>query len=182
MGNGIWTLTGTGTSWNVAATNLTLNTNASLINITDTSSTAITFAGGSTTYYGLQFNRGGSTASITLTGNNTFTNFIDIGTATHSIIFTAASTQTIGNFVVIGNPAGQIILNSTTTAAFTLTKSPAGLVNCDYLNIQHCIASPSTLTWYAGTNSVNNQAVSGAGSGWIFTNIPPRKLGAGGVG
>ena len=182
MGNGIWTLTGTGTPWNIVATSLTLNPNGSLINITDTSSTAITFAGGSTTYYGLQFNRGGSTASITLTGNNTFTNFIDIGTATHSLLFTAASTQTIGNFVVIGNPAGQIILNSTTTAAFTLTKSPAGLVNCDYLNIQHCIASPSTLTWYAGTNSVNNQAVVTAGSGWIFTNMPPRKLGAGGVG
>ena len=182
MGNGIWTLTGTGTPWNIVATSLTLNPNASLINITDTSSTAITFAGGSTTYYGLQFNRAGSTASNTLTGNNTFVNFIDLGTATHSLLFTAASTQTIGNFVVNGNPAGQISLNSTTTATFTLTKSPAGLVNCDYLNIQHCVASPSTGTWYAGTNSVNNQAVVTAGSGWIFTNIPPRKLGAGGVG
>ena len=187
MGSGIWTLNGTigatasFTIWNLVATNLTFNAGASLINITDSSTNNITFAGGSTTYYGLQFNRGGSTASMTLTGNNTFTNFIDIGTATHSLLFTAASTQTIGNFVVIGNPSGQIILNSTTTAVFNLTKSPAGLVNCDYLNIQHSVATPAN-TWYAGTNSVNNQATKTAGSGWIFTNIPPRKLGAGGVG
>ena len=188
MGNGTWTLTGTVgatasyTIWNVVATNLTFTANASLINITDSSNNNVNFTGGSLTYYGLQLNRVGSTASTTLVNNNTFTNFIDIGTATHSILFTAASTQTIGHFAVNGGPSTQITLNSTTLATFSLVKSPTGFVNCDFLNIQHCVASPSTLTWYAGTNSVNNQAVSGAGSGWIFTNMPPRKLGAGGVG
>jgi len=189
MGNGTWTLTGTVgatasyTIWNVVATNIaTFTANASLINITDSSNNNVNFTGGSLTYYGLQLNRAGSTASTTLVNNNTFTNFIDIGTATHSIIFTAASTQTIGHFAVNGSPSVQITLNSTTLATFSLVKSPTGFVNCDFLNIQHCVASPSTLTWYAGTNSVNNQAVSGAGSGWIFTNMPPRKLGAGGVG
>ena len=188
MGNGTWTLAGivgataSYTIWNVVATNLTFNANAALINITDSSSTAITFAGGSTTYYGLQFNRAGSTASITLTGNNTFVNFIDLVTASHTLFFTQGTTQTIGNFVATGSPGNLITLNSITSNAFYLVKSPAGVVNCDYLNIQHCVASPSTGTWYAGNNSVNNQAVVTAGSGWIFTNIPPRKLGAGGVG
>lgn len=182
LGYSNWILTGTGTVWNLTTiTNLSY-LGSPIVTITDSSSTTNVFAGGGNTYNTLQIARGGATGSTQITGNNTFVNFIDLGTATHSLLFTAASTQTIGNFVVNGNPAGQISLNSTTTATFTLTKSPAGLVNCDYLNIQHCVASPSTGTWYAGTNSVNNQAVVTAGSGWIFTNIPPRKLGAGGVG
>ena len=152
------------------------------LSITDSSNNNVNFTGGSLTYYGLQLNRAGSTASTTLVNNNTFTNFIDIGTATHSILFTAASIQAIGHFAVNGSTSAQITLNITTTGTFTLSTSPAGLVNCDFLNIQHCIASPSTLTWYAGPNSTNNQAVTTAGSGWIFTNMPPRKLGAGGVG
>jgi hypothetical protein len=185
MGNGTWTIAGIGaaaTIWSINSTGLTFNANTSIVNITEVSGNALLFAGASLTYYTLQIARGGATGSTQITGNNTFVNFIDLGTATHSLLFTAASIQTIGNFAVNGGPTGQIILNSSTTAAFTLLKSPAGLVNCDYLNIQHCIALPSTGTWYAGTNSVNNQAVSTGGSGWIFTNIPPRKLGAGGVG
>ena len=184
MNNSTWNINGTGVAasvWNVVSTNLILNTNNSIINITENSGNLLTFVGAGFSYNTVQFARSGATGSTTITGNNTFTNFIDIGTATHSIIFTAGSSQTIGNFVVIGNPSGQIILNSTTTAVFNLTKSPAGLVNCDYLNIQHSVATPAN-TWYAGTNSVNNQATTTAGSGWIFTNIPPRKLGAGGVG
>ena len=190
MGNGIWTLNGTVgatasfTIWNLVATNLGFSPGASTINIVDSSSNQITFAGGSlaTLYNNVQFNRAGSTASIVITGSNIIQNFIDIGTATHSILFTAATTQTIyGSFNVVGGISNMITLNSTTTAVFTLNKFPLGLVNCDYLNIQHCVATPSN-TWYAGTNSVNNQATTTAGSGWIFTNIPPRKLGAGGVG
>lgn len=182
LGTGTWTLTGTGTLWSIAATNLTFGAGNSTINITDSSATAIAFAGGSVAYNNLQFNRGGSTGGITLTGTNSFINFIDIGTAAHSILFTAGTTQTVGNFVVNGTTGAQITLNSTSTTTFGLSKSPAGLVNCDFLNIQHCLATPSTGTWYAGTNSTNNQAVASAGSGWIFTNMPPRKLGAGGAG
>jgi len=181
MGSGTWTLTGTGTVWNLVSTNLTFDAGLSTINITNSSGTSVTFTGGGGTYYTLQFNRG-ATGSNTIAGSNTFINFIDIGTAAHSLLFTAGTTQTVGNFVVNGATGNLITLNSTTTAAFTLIKSPAGVVNCDYLNIQHSIATSSTGTWYAGTNSVNNQAVATAGSGWIFTNMPPRKLGAGGVG
>ena len=183
LGKGIWTITSNGNIWNIVSTNLTFNSGTSTINITDSSSvSAIGFIGGSQPYYTLQLNRGTSTTSVTITGSNQFVNFIDLGTATHSLLFTAGTTQTIGNFAVNGTTGAQITLNSTTTAAFTLSKSPAGLVNCDFLNIQHCLATPTTGTWYAGTNSTNNQAVTTAGSGWIFTNIPPRKLGAGGVG
>ena len=183
MGSGTWTLTGTSTVWNLLATNLTFDGGTAKINITNTSSSNVTFAGAGVTYNTLQWNRTGATGSNTISGSSSFVNFIDIGTAAHSILFTQGTTQTIGNFVVNGSSGNLITLNSLNLlSTFTLTKSPLGLVNCDYLNIQHCIASPSTNTWYAGTNSVDNQAVATAGSGWIFTNMPPRKLGISGVG
>ena len=183
MGNGTWTLSQPGTGvvpWNINSTNLSFNAGASLILINDSNNPGgnMTFTGAGLNYYGVQFNRVGSTYSITISGSNGFVNFIDTGNLAHTLFFTAATTQTIGNFVVNGSPSAIIQLRSATNAAYTLQKSPAGLVNCDYLLIQYSNALPSTGTWYAGTNSNNNLA----NSGWIFTNIPPRKLGAGGIG
>jgi hypothetical protein len=180
----VWTLSQPGTGvipWNIVSTGLAFNANTSLISITDTTGGQLTFAGASLNYYGVQFNRGttgfGSSQSIIITGSNGFVNFSDIGAVTHNLFFTAATTQTIGNFSVSGSPTCTITLNSPTNGTFFLQKSPAGLVNCDYLTILHSTATPSN-TWYAGTNSVNYAA----NSGWIFTNIPPRKMGSGGVG
>ena len=183
MGRGTWTLTGIGNPWSVAATNLFFDSGFTTINIINSSANTLGFAGGSLGYYTLQWNRGGATGACTISGNNSFVNFIDSGTGAHPLLFTQGNTQTIGNFVANGSPGNLITLNSVNgTNAFNLVKSPAGVVNCDYLNIQHSIATPSTGTWYAGPNSVNNQAILSIGSGWIFTNMPPRKLGAGGVG
>jgi hypothetical protein len=182
MGTSNFVLTGIGAVWNLSATNLSLSSNSASITATDTSTNAITFTGASQGYNQVTFNRGASTGSITIGGNNSFVNFIDLGTAAHSLIFSASTTQTIGHFYAMGSAGNIITLTSTTTAVFTLTKSPLGLVSCDYLDISHCVASPSTNTWYAGANSTNNQGVVAAGSGWIFTPPPARKLGSGGVG
>jgi hypothetical protein len=38
----------------------------------------------------------------------------------------------------------------------------------DYLNIRDSASTPSTLTWYAGTHSVNTSN----NTGWIFTAPP----------
>jgi len=185
MGSGTWTLTGTGTVWNLAtSTNMGLDPQKSRIVITDTSATAVTFAGGSIVYYTLEYARGGGGGTLTLSGNNTFVNFIDTtSTAAHSLIFTAASVNNFVRFNVRGSAGALITINSTTTAAHSLSRQGRGIVNCDYLNIQHSVASPAS-TWYAGANSTNNQAVATVGSGWIFT-IPPSSqslLSSGGVG
>jgi hypothetical protein len=184
LGNGTWTITGnTGIIWNLNTTNLIFDGGTATINITDPSSNALTFSGSNAAYYSLQWNRAGSTGTCAISGAFSCVNFIDIGTAAHTLAFQQGNTQQIGNFSVNGSPGNLITLNSQNGInGFTLNKSPLGVVNCDYLNIQHCIATPSTNTWYAGPNSVNNQAVSSPGSGWIFANMPPRKLGAGGVG
>ena len=181
-------LTGTGTIWNTPISDAIYVQSSDLtINVIDSSINAITIAAEGLGYpKTLKLDRGASTGSCTFTctsGNYVgFANFIDVGTSAHSIIVSSGGGIITGNFVVNGNPSNLITLNSSSgTSTFNLAKSPNGLVNCDYLNIQHCIATPSN-TWYAGTNSINNQAIATAGSGWIFSNIPPRKLSSGGVG
>jgi hypothetical protein len=185
MGSGTWTLTSTGNVWNIIGTNLTINAGTSRILITDTSATLITFTGGGLTYYTLEIARGSSTAINAIVGSNTFVNFIDNkSTAAHNINFTAVTTSTFYKFNVKGSAGNLITINTVTGInTYALVKLGQGIVNCDYLNIQHSVATPAS-TWYAGANSVNNQAVAAAGSGWNFT-IPSSSqstLGSLGVG
>lgn len=49
-----------------------------------------------------------------------------------------------------------------------IVKVGGWVIDADYLDISHSIASPSN-TWYAGDNSINNQSNADAWSGWIFT-------------
>lgn len=170
MGSGTWTVKngdGFGKFWDATTTtNLTFNPNTSTIKYISTS--AVTFTGGGLTYNNIWFSKGTSTTSITVSGSNTFNNFKDDGTGTHSILFTTGTTQTFTTFTVSGIPSHLISINSTTTGTHALVKTGGGVINSDYLNIQHSVATPSS-TWYAGTHSTNNQAVATAGSGWTFT-------------
>lgn len=173
MGSGIWTLSSTGTVWNLAtSTNLTLTANTSTIKITDTSATARTFSGGGKTYNNFWSSAGAGTASLTIVGSNTFADFKDDGTAAHSILFTTGTTQIVATFTVSGTAGQLITINSTTTGTHTLTKSSSGLIQRNYLNIQHSVATPSN-TWFAGANSTNNQDTVTAGSGWLFPFTNP---------
>lgn len=169
LGAAVHLLTGTGNVFNGGAT--TLYTGTFTLKINDTSNTANSFTGNGGTYYNIWWSRGASTASNTMSGNNTFTDFRDDGSAAHSILFTAASVTTVSTFTVSGTAGNLITINSTTTGTHSLVKTNGGTISCDFLNIQHSVATPS-LTWYAGTNSTNNQATATAGSGWIFTAPP----------
>lgn len=172
INNTLWTLTGTGTVWSFNASDSFSGT-GSTIKITDSSNTAITFAGTDYSYGTLWFSRGASTGSNTITGSNIFTQLKDTGTEAHSLLFTAGTTQTIasGGWNVRGTSGKEITINSTTTGIFTLVATGGGIMRGDYLNIQHSVATPA-LTWYAGAYSTDNQAVATAGSGWIFTMAP----------
>ena len=174
LGSATHLLTGTGSPMENYSGVITASTGT--LKITDTSNSAVTFTGGSRTYNNIWFNRGASTGNITIVGNNTFTDFKDTGTEAHSILFTAASTQHVTTFTVNGSAGKLIIINSTTTGIHNLIKDGGGIITCDYLSIQHSVATP-TLTWLA-TNSTNNQAVVTAGSGWYFGAFPGGKSGS----
>lgn len=167
LGSSTITLTTTGTIWNMA-TQVTVNAGTSIIKITNSSASAKTFGGGGKIYNNIYINPTAGTGSITISGSNTFNNIKDDGSAAHSILFTAGTTQTVSTWTVTGSSGNAITINSTTTATHNLIKTGGGQISCDWLNIQHSIATPGN-TWYAGLNSVNNQAVATAGSGWIFS-------------
>lgn len=181
LGSGTWTVSrgptgGTvGNVWDIATTtNLTLNANASTIKIIGASTATSTFVGGGMTYNNLWFARGTGTGANVVTGSNTFNDFKDNGSAAHSIKFTAGTTQTVSTFTVSGTSGNVITINgdsTATTATHALVKTGGGTIASDYLNIQHSVATPAN-TWYAGTNSTDNQATATAGSGWTFTDVP----------
>jgi hypothetical protein len=172
LGSAIHLLTGTGFVWSVAA--LTITAFTGTLKITNTSNTAVTFAGATKTYNNIYWNRGASTGNITISGSNTFADFKDDGTAAHSILITDATTQTFTTFTM-ANTTNVITINGTSTGTHTLRKTGGGTISADYLNIQHSIAAPA-ITWYAGVNSTNNQGDATAGRGWIFT-VPPTGTG-----
>lgn len=152
------------------ATGATINAGTSTLKITNISNNSVILALGNYTFNNLWFSRGASTGTHGISGNNTFNDIKDDGSAAHTLQFAAGSTTTVSTFTVSGSSGNAITLNSSTTATFALVKTGGGVIACDWLNIQHSVATPSS-TWYAGYNSVNNQAVATAGSGWIFLQL-----------
>lgn len=123
------------------------------------------FRGGSKAYNNLWLS-GSGYATTTITGSNTFADLKCDKSIANTIKFAAGTTQTVTTFTVNGTVGNLCSLDSTTTGTHTLSKA-SGTVNCDYLSIQHSVATGGA-TWNA-TNSTNNQAVATAGSGWNIT-------------
>jgi hypothetical protein len=164
MGSGTWTLSGTGTVWNCAtSTNLTVNPDTSTIALSDTSTTARTFAGGGKTYNNLTIGGLTGTSVLTLSGSNTFNTIASTKTVAHTITFTAGTTTTVSDWTVTGTAGNIITINSTTPGAqATLNKAgPLAVSGLNYLSIRDSNATP---IWYAGDNStdVSNN------TGWVF--------------
>jgi hypothetical protein len=171
MGSGLWTLTGTGTVWSIAA-GVTLNKETANVLLSSTSTVARTFAGGGKSYNKLTIGGATGTSTLTLTGMNTFTEIASTKTVAHTIIFPNVTT-TVDNFTVAGTVGNVVTLSRTGgSGTFTLSKTGSGVVSSDYLSISNSAASPS-LTWYAGSNSTDG----GGNSGWIFA-APPINFGS----
>jgi hypothetical protein len=183
MGSGNWTLTGSGTPWNINGTGMTLNAGTSRIVFTDSTANGVIFSGGGLTYYTVECNRGGSTGNFTFASiNTTITNFIDVtSTAAHSVLFSSSGTFSFHRFIVKGNPGSLITVGRTgAVTGIVVSKLGRGIVSCNYLALgvgSGFSATPSN-TWYAGSNST------GSANGWVITNPPSSRplLGSGGVG
>lgn len=154
MGSGTWTLSGTGTVWSALA-GTTLNAQTSNIVLSNTSTTARTFAGGGKSYPKLTI--GGTTgiSILTFTGANTFAEIASTKTVAHTIKFTSGTTTTIAKWSVSGTVGNLVTLGASTTSAATLAYSGVGKVSSNYLNVSYITGSPA-LTWYVGPNSINS--------------------------
>ena len=165
LGTGSFTLSGTGNVWSL--TSATVTGSAEII-LSNTSTTARTFAGNGQTYGKLTIGGTTGTSTLTITGANTFTEIASTKTVAHTIVFPNATTTT-GAFTVQGSSGNVVTLSRTgASGTFTLAKSGGGVVSSNYLSISNSAATPSTLTWYAGANSTDG----GGNTGWIFANAP----------
>lgn len=174
MGSGTWTLQGTGVVWNIGATTqtfLTLNAGTSNIVLSDNTTTARTFSGGSLTYYNLTIGGTTSTSTTTFQASNTFNTLSSTKTVAHTILFTASTTNTFTNFNINGTAGNVVTIGSASASNHTLAKAGGGTVTADYLSISRSTATP-TLTWLA-TNSTDG----GNNSGWYFGAFPPPSSG-----
>ena len=160
---GMLYLSGTGTAFSMAASVVIVTAGAnSKIEFTNTSATAITFAGGTWGYYEVVFNRGAGGGPNTISGSNYFMNFRDLGTLAHTLTFQATTTNIFyGTFDVKGSPGNNITILRSTTGATYLQKGSnietSGLVLCDYVNVSNVnalnyLGANASGIWYLGPN------------------------------
>ena len=166
LGSGTWTLTGTGTVWDLATvTGLTFNKGTANIILSNISTTARTFAGGSLTYNDLTIGGTTGTSTTTITGSNTFSTLSSTKTVAHTITFGASSVTNFTTWGINGSFGNTVTINSTSAGTrASLIKANSTLSNLRSFNIRDTLVSPSS-TWYA-TDSTNT----GNNSGWIFNN------------
>jgi hypothetical protein len=170
MGSGTWTLSGTGIVWTAVSTT-TVIVGTSTIILSDTSTTARTFAGGNLYYNKLTIGGATGTSTLTISGTNTFGELASTKTVAHTILFTSSTTYTIGKWSVTGT-AGNVVTVGPTTAATVYTLSIAGPANTgiDYLSISYCTVSATSVgEFYVGANSTNTAGNTGS----IFFTATP---------
>jgi hypothetical protein len=165
LGGATINISSTGSGGWVVTAGGTLTAGTSTIKYTDTSGTAITFAGGGKTYYNLEFAPGSGGKAYTISGNNTFNNIsVSNVTAAFTIKITNSSTQTVTTFTVNGGLAYPITLTNTSSTTKGNLSCASGTINCNYLLLSNTNATGGA-TWNAWESYGNGNT-----SGWnIFS-------------
>lgn len=153
--------------WTANATGTTFDANISTIIINQTTSTGLSFTGGSLTYSRLYI-LGSGTGSIVFGGSNTYSTFVSQKPVATTLIFAAGSTQTFEDTIKINGALGRkTVVQSPSTTPVTFVKTGGGTVDLDYLDISYINASTAD-TWYAGLHSTS---VAGANTNWRFNEF-----------
>jgi hypothetical protein len=148
MGSGTFTATGTGSVW--TSRGGTMFKGTADILLSNTSTTARTFAGGSSSYNKLTIGGATGTSTLSITGNNQFTELASTKTVAHTIAFTFL-TQTFGKWSVTGTAGNVVTLTGTGVSHILAGACTDGI---DYLamgSIGFSASSPAE--FYAGANS-----------------------------
>jgi len=163
-GTSVISIAGTGTVFNYSSGTWT----GGNITLTDTSTTARTFAGGGGSFGKLTIGGTTGTSTLTITGTNTFTELASTKTVAHTIVFPNVTT-TIGTWSITGSSGNVVTLRRTGGSGnFTLALSSGYLSGIDYLSISNGIGYAPIATWYVGANSTDG----GGNTGIIFTARP----------
>jgi hypothetical protein len=120
MGSGTWTLSDTGTAWNLATTtNLTFNAGTSTIALSNTTNFSKTFNGGGLTYYNLSISATTGSAIYIFTGANTFNQISSSKTVQYRITLPSSTTTTVGTWTASGSSGNLLTLNSSSAGTAT---------------------------------------------------------------
>jgi hypothetical protein len=151
MGSGTWTLGSTGVIWDSATTtNLTFYKNTANIVLSNTSTTARTFAGGGLSYNKLTIGGTSGTSTLTITGNNTFTELASTKVVAHTIAL-GTTFQTFGKWTVTGTAGNVVTLTGTGTNHQLVGEATSGI---NYLSMGSIgFSSLSAGEFFAGSNS-----------------------------
>jgi hypothetical protein len=166
MGAGLWTLSGASTLWDVGSSNLTLNKDTADILLSNTTTSARTFAGGGRSYNKLTIGGATGTSILAITGLNSFTELASTKTVAHTVRF-SANQNTIDTWSITGTAGNVVTVNSSSTGTrrtFNLTNVTSGI---DYLAVRD-IGINQANRFYVGTNSTDN----GNNLNVIFTDPP----------
>lgn len=165
LGSSTINCSGVGSVWNTATTtNLAFSAQSSRIIISDNSSTAKTFAGGSEIFGMVTF----SGDNITITGSNTFTAFtLSNAGMTTGLKVTSGTTQTMTSMSSNGSSGNLCKVQAVTAAsAFTFSTTANYIICVDFVQFKDITASSgSGRSYYAGTNSTSTSG----NSVWSFT-------------
>lgn len=168
LGSGTWTLTSTGSVWNVSATGLTITAGTAEIIINNTTASAKTFAGAGFTYPDLTI----TGDAVSITGSNTFATLaVNNAGLTTGLSLQTSNTQTVTGFTTNGSAGNLAILKSSSAGTIANIAKAGAPVRVDYMSIKDSKAIGGA-SWFAGANSTN---VSN-NFGWIFNEIPQNVL------
>lgn len=153
LGSGTWTLSGSGTVWNIGnSTGLTFNKGTANILLSNTSTTARNFQGGGQIYNKLTIGGATGISTLTIAQSNTFSEIESTKTVAHTILL--GSNHIIGTWSVTGTVGNVVTLNSNsagTRQIITLTNITSGI---DFLSVKDIgITSPNL--FYVGNNSID---------------------------
>jgi hypothetical protein len=162
MGSGLWSISGTGTVWNVTSS-LVLLKGTGKISLTDGSSTARTFIGGGKDYNHLGIDGATGSSTTSIQDANAFNRISSTKTVAHTIEFPNVTTR-IGVFEVNGSSGNLVTLQRTGgSGTFTIDALPGrGYNTQSFLSISNSDATPSNF-WFAQVSTDG-----GDNTGWVF--------------
>jgi hypothetical protein len=148
MGSGTFTASGTGNTW--INNDGTLYKGTADILLSNTSTSARSFAGAALSYNKLTIGGATGTSTLTISGNNSFTELASTKTVAHTIAL-GTTTQTFGKWSVTGTSGNVVTLTGTGTSHIL---AGACTDSIDYLAMGSIgFAATSPAEFYAGANS-----------------------------
>ena len=143
FGTGQIEVNGTGDVWNISNVNYTINPGTGKIVLSNNTTTARSFNGGSLlTYPELEIGGDTSTSTTTITGDNGFTKLSSTKTVSHTIVFPNSDTR-VANWNLNGSAGNLVTLSRTgASGAFTIRYTGGSYALGRYLSISNSTALP----------------------------------------